>query len=199
MPDSVRVNQRYCSARCQRTAYHARRDRSTYFQSYNRQSEVRARNAARWAARADVRRRRRKHQVARRKLAIAARGTIGPPMLAGPCPWCGESTTCKNVGGAIGYCSERCRGKAKRDRRRALKAGVKLTPGRRHEVFERDNWTCHICEDPIPRGARVPDLDAGVVDHVIPLARGGEHGPGNWRAAHFYCNSVKRDLLTEAA
>jgi 5-methylcytosine-specific restriction endonuclease McrA len=54
---------------------------------------------------------------------------------------------------------------------------------------------CQICGDPVNRDAAVPELDAPVVDHRVPLAQGGEHGPANWQTAHFYCNSVKRDQV----
>ena len=33
-----------------------------------------------------------------------------------------------------------------------------------------------------------------MVDHVIPLAAGGNHSPGNTVACCFPCNSAKRDL-----
>lgn len=72
-------------------------------------------------------------------------------------------------------------------------AGAPLTPGRRHAIYVRDNWTCQICGDPVNRAAQVPELDAPVIDHVVALAAGGSHGPDNWATAHFYCNSVKRD------
>jgi hypothetical protein len=29
----------------------------------------------------------------------------------------------------------------------------------------------------------------------VPVARGGPHTEGNLKTAHFYCNSVKRDLV----
>ena len=45
------------------------------------------------------------------------------------------------------------------------------------------------------RTAEVPALDAPVIDHTIPLAKGGVHGPTNWQTAHFWCNSVKADKL----
>jgi len=36
---------------------------------------------------------------------------------------------------------------------------------------------------------------APVIDHIVPLALGGEHAHYNVQAAHFMCNSEKRDLL----
>lgn len=62
-------------------------------------------------------------------------------------------------------------------------------------IHEDDDWTCRICGDPVNREATVPDLDAPVIDHIVPLAAGGAHAPENWQTAHFYCNSVKRDLV----
>lgn len=53
---------------------------------------------------------------------------------------------------------------------------------------------CGICGDPIPRAAVVPDPLAPVLDHVVPLARGGVHAIDNVQAAHFLCNSFKRDV-----
>jgi 5-methylcytosine-specific restriction endonuclease McrA len=54
---------------------------------------------------------------------------------------------------------------------------------------------CQICGAPIDPDAKAPDSLAAVIDHRIPLAKGGTHGPENWQAAHSYCNSVKRDLI----
>lgn len=62
-------------------------------------------------------------------------------------------------------------------------------------MYLRDGWVCRLCGLPVSRTAIVPHPDAPVVDHVIPLVRGGEHGPGNWQTAHFMCNSRKRDLV----
>ncbi|WP_353963754.1 HNH endonuclease signature motif containing protein [Streptomyces sp. NBC_00237] len=93
------------------------------------------------------------------------------------------------------YCSHRCSSRAQEDRRRARIAGAAVGSVSRWRVYERDAWTCHICGDPVDRDAVVPDLAAPVLDHVMPLARGGPHSEGNLKTAHFYCNSVKRDLV----
>lgn len=63
-------------------------------------------------------------------------------------------------------------------------------------VFERDNWICWICGEPAPRslrGKRHPMAPTG--DHVIPLARGGDHTAVNVRCAHATCNFSKCDKL----
>lgn len=68
------------------------------------------------------------------------------------------------------------------------------------EVFERDNWICHLCGKAVPKRLRSSEFRAGVyeplapvVDHVIPLSRGGPHTMDNCRLAHWTCNSRKFD------
>ena len=53
--------------------------------------------------------------------------------------------------------------------------------------------SCHICGDTIDY--ELPYLDPGefVVDHVIPLNRGGTDTPDNTAAAHRACNRAKSD------
>lgn len=60
------------------------------------------------------------------------------------------------------------------------------------EIFERDNWTCQICFEPIDRKAKSPAPWSRSLDHRIPLARGGEHSRANCQAAHLWCNSAKK-------
>ena len=54
---------------------------------------------------------------------------------------------------------------------------------------------CHLCGEPIDYD--LPHLDpmAFVVDHVVPLARGGKDEIANKRAAHRSCNGTKGDKL----
>lgn len=65
----------------------------------------------------------------------------------------------------------------------------------REEVFARNNWTCHLCGGAIPHDAKWPDVLSGQVDHIVPLAKGGDHSWANVAAAHFGCNAGKRDRL----
>ncbi|MGG7450567.1 HNH endonuclease [Plantibacter auratus] len=43
---------------------------------------------------------------------------------------------------------------------------------------------CHICGKPIDYTLASPHPDSFVIDHVIPLAKGGEDALSNVRAAH---------------
>lgn len=54
----------------------------------------------------------------------------------------------------------------------------------RRIVFERGGGNCGICLKPV-------DLDTFHVDHIIPIARGGEHSYANTQPAHPVCNMRK--------
>jgi 5-methylcytosine-specific restriction endonuclease McrA len=52
---------------------------------------------------------------------------------------------------------------------------------------------CHICGDPIDYSLPHLDPRAYVVDHVIPLNRGGPDTLANKAASHRECNRAKSD------
>ena len=66
------------------------------------------------------------------------------------------------------------------------------------EVYERDGWTCGLCQEPIDRLAVKPHPMSPSIDHVIPISKGGEHSLRNVQAAHLGCN-VKKGNRVEAA
>jgi len=74
--------------------------------------------------------------------------------------------------------------KAKYALRRARRYGATVEVVIAAEVFKRDRWRCGLC------GKRVARRDA-TVDHIVPLARGGEHSYRNAQTAHFRCNAAK--------
>lgn len=69
------------------------------------------------------------------------------------------------------------------------------TQAKLRERVARSNPVCHICGSPID--FHLPHLDpmAFVIDHVIPLAKGGSDDISNVKAAHRTCNSTKRARL----
>lgn len=66
-----------------------------------------------------------------------------------------------------------------------------ILPKLRIELYERDDWTCHLCGDLVdrygdPNGDRAPSLD-----HIVPRSLGGSDEPVNLKTACRACNSRK--------
>jgi 5-methylcytosine-specific restriction endonuclease McrA len=144
---------------------------------------------------------------------IAPSGAIrrGKPKLLYDCHKCGRVFLyLEGDFGQRDYCSEECRQAAGRGYQRRWREENPTryqrwaeAKGRPHEkgitrlrVLKRDDWTCHLCGEAIPKDlewdtAEPPSL-YGSIDHVIPrsLPEAG-HTWDNVRAAHWLCN-VKR-------
>lgn len=55
---------------------------------------------------------------------------------------------------------------------------------------------CALCGQPIDKSLKYPDPMAPVVDHIIPIAKGGHPTDiGNMQLAHAWCNRQKSDKL----
>lgn len=108
----------------------------------------------------------------------------------GPCAWCGEAFT--SMSGTARYCSVQCSRYASRERsgRRFI-----VSPRLRQEIYDRDDWTCQLCMEPIDREAHYLDDWAPSLDHVTPQSHMliPDHSPANLRTAHRWCNSVRGD------
>lgn len=60
------------------------------------------------------------------------------------------------------------------------------------EIFERDGWRCHLCHCKTPKKLRgTVNERAPELDHIIPLAAGGEHSRRNTACACRKCNGLK--------
>lgn len=102
------------------------------------------------------------------------------------------------------YCSGECKkktewyAKAKREskaRRKAIERGCKearaIDP---IKVFDRDGWRCQICLRATPKRLRGTHKDnAPELDHIIPIAKGGQHVWSNLQCACRSCNAAKSD------
>ena len=91
-------------------------------------------------------------------------------------------------------CRERSQREARRRakrRRRAAKSGAKSEPYTLAEIAARDRNVCQLCKKRVAMTRSVPDPKAPVIDHVLPLARGGDDTRANVQLAHFLCNSIK--------
>lgn len=118
-----------------------------------------------------------------------------------PCPVCGETTSRPT------YCSDRCSKRAM-SKRKEIKRRAKIKSALvDHDItieglYRRDGGRCHICglqcnwEDYTVRDGTVIAGDwYPSIDHVIPLAKGGEHSWKNIRIAHRRCNTWKSDRV----
>lgn len=81
-----------------------------------------------------------------------------------------------------------------RKRRRAL---IKANGGDlkrnfdRLEIFERDNWICHICGELVDRALPGRSPMGATIDHLVPLVDGGQHSRANVALAHNSCNAKR--------
>lgn len=63
------------------------------------------------------------------------------------------------------------------------------------QLGDRDNWTCHICEQSVNPLLPCNDKQGATVDHVMPLSRGGSDELDNLKLAHWICNVRKSNKL----
>lgn len=62
-------------------------------------------------------------------------------------------------------------------------------------IIRKARPACHICGQPILWEANYLDPKSFVIDHVVPIAKGGSDTIDNIKAAHRECNSKKRARL----
>ena len=94
------------------------------------------------------------------------------------------------------FCSDEClRRNTKRKSkviRRARKKGLGCEVFDPLDVFKRDAWTCQLCGVKTPKKLRGTCNDkAPELDHIIPLALGGEHSMRNTQCLCRKCNRDK--------
>ena len=116
-----------------------------------------------------------------------------------PCPVCGEITDRKK------YCSNACANKVENKkkemkRRNVIKDSLVDNDITLQSLYKRDGGVCYLCglhciyDDYVTRGDTFIAGDwYPSIDHVIPLAKGGQHSWDNVRLAHRRCNSLKSD------
>lgn len=75
---------------------------------------------------------------------------------------------------------------ARRARQRGARVGEPFT---RQYIGERDSWQCALCGEAIDSTLKWPDPMSQSLEHIVPLALGGEHSKENCTIAHVSCNS----------
>jgi 5-methylcytosine-specific restriction endonuclease McrA len=89
------------------------------------------------------------------------------------------------------YCSPICGKRYDRRLRRARQVAGFVERVSSRKVYERDGWRCQLCKRLVSKTAVVPHPRSATIDHIVPLAAGGEHSMANAQTAHFICNSEK--------
>lgn len=89
--------------------------------------------------------------------------------------------------------SRRARGLPTRQIRPGDYRRYSMSQEKRLAIFERDEWTCQICELPLDLLAHWNDPMSPTLDHIEPqsLALIPDHSPDNLRAAHRRCNASR--------
>lgn len=134
-----------------------------------------------------------------RDAAVTAHASLGRVIS---CEECGSSFCPLYGSGRVslcGVCSEMRRLAQKRVARLKRKAQERAATIESVDpivVLERDGWACRICGIATPRCKRGSlDDDAPELDHIVPLAAGGEHSYRNTQCACRRCNREKSDSL----
>ena len=94
------------------------------------------------------------------------------------------------------FCSNKCKQAAREGTASAterLRVTVNGVPQRidRVVIYERDEWVCQLCMEPIDRTLRYPERMCASIDHVVPVSMGGDNSAENLQASHLRCNFVK--------
>lgn len=85
--------------------------------------------------------------------------------------------------------------RAKRERERTgIRPGLAggsywIERAARLAIYERDNWTCHLCNEPVDFEAPCTSNRYPSLDHLVPRSKGGTDEPDNLRTCHRACNS----------
>lgn len=108
------------------------------------------------------------------------------------CPYCGTGlpVTARHDSR---FCSTGCQVKHNQGIRRARQRGLPAESVDRYAVFERDDWMCSLCGEPIDKALTGRHPMSASLDHVIPLAWPDSPGHvlSNVAAAHLRCNISK--------
>ena len=75
--------------------------------------------------------------------------------------------------------------------------------GKAHSSFEKakkiifaSQSNCAICGRPVDFDRKFPDLWSATVDHIIPIAKGGDPASlNNLQLAHLQCNRIKSSKI----
>lgn len=76
-------------------------------------------------------------------------------------------------------------------KRRELIKNITVEYFTRSEIYERDGGICKICNLPVDKNLKRPNLMCQSIDHIIPIKKGGLHSKSNVQLTHYICNLRK--------
>ena len=107
------------------------------------------------------------------------------PVEFGECVACGRTFSFDPRWGRT-TCSDECSKMMRSNRRRPWRKFAS-------RVYERDGFTCWLCNTETLTEYVMGDPLSPSLDHVVPRSRGGDDAMGNLRTAHMICNAYRRD------
>ena len=92
---------------------------------------------------------------------------------------------------------------SQRPKQRALKTGAKHEYYSRKQIFDRDGYDCYLCQTPVDLTAPYVQGQPGWetyphIEHVVPLAKGGDDTLANVKISHAKCNIDKGTKVYQA-
>ena len=114
--------------------------------------------------------------------------------FCGYCAECGDAFVVRHRR-PVKFCSRSCKVAVSSRNRLTKKRTNFVERVFRSKVFRRDHWICQLCGDPTSSKWTPNDPWAPTLDHIIPIAAGGEHSYANTQCAHAICNSRKQDSI----
>lgn len=102
--------------------------------------------------------------------------------------WYDKRTICNS-------CSRKEHQSNSKHRRRERMKTKKRTRVVRRSVWNRDGWECQHCGTTVATGEDYNKPSYPTIDHVIPLAKGGEHSMSNTMTLCRRCNTIKSDAI----
>lgn len=128
-----------------------------------------------------------KHKAAGREVECDECGAVYCPLYGrnGPKKLCSE---------ACAQGRRRQQARTAKIRRYAAERGAEAENVNPWMVFERDGWSCRLCNVNTPKRLRgTYEHNAPELDHVVPLSRGGPHTYANTQCLCRSCNGFKSD------
>ena len=107
------------------------------------------------------------------------------------CKQCGKKFNINKWIDKTELCSCKCSKKFWKRQYRSIRKNQFIESISLNEVYLRDGGKCQICKKRVNRRLIPPHKMSAVLDHIIPLSKGGLHEYKNIQLAHFICNSYK--------